>query len=76
MIVKFRQAKMGQVQNPKVLYMTNRDMLHPIAQFATWHLDGVAIPISSSSTPSEIEYFVKDSQADIVVTHADFSKRF
>ena len=56
--------------------MTNRDMLHPMAQFATWHLNGVCIPISSSSTQSEIEYFVKDSGADIVVTPAEFKKRF
>ena len=56
--------------------MTNRDMLHPMAQFAAWHLNGVCIPIASSSTQSEIEYFVKDSGADIVVTASEFKKRF
>lgn len=74
--MSFRRAKKWPIESPKVLYMTNRDMLHPMAQFATWHLNGVCIPISSSSTQSEIEYFVKDSGADIVVTPAEFKKRF
>jgi len=47
-----------------------------MAQFATWHLNGVCIPISSSSTASEIEYFVKNSECDMVVCHSDFKKRF
>lgn len=76
MQVSFRRAKKWPIESPKVLYMTNRDMLHPMAQFAAWHLNGVCIPISSSSTQSEIEYFVKDSGADIVVTPAEFKKRF
>ena len=76
MTVKFRQAKKWPIEQPKVLYMTNRDILHPMAQFATWHLNGVCIPISSSSTQSEIEFFVKDSGADIIVTHSDFLHRF
>jgi acyl-CoA synthetase (AMP-forming)/AMP-acid ligase II len=56
--------------------MTKRDVLHPMSQFAAWHLNGVCIPISSDSTPSEIEYFVKDSGADMIVCHSDFLKRF
>ena len=67
---------MWPIESPKVLYMTNRDMLHPMAQFATWHLNGVCIPISSSCTPSEIEYFVKDSGADMSVTHSPYANRF
>ena len=71
MQLRFRQAKRGKVDNPRVLYMTNRDVLHPMAQFATWHMDGVAIPVSSDSKPAELEYFLNDSQADIVITSAD-----
>lgn len=76
MQVKFRQAKKWPITQPKILYMTNRDVLHPMAQFATWHLDGVCIPISSSSTSAEIEYFAKNSQCDMVVCHSDFKNRF
>ena len=56
--------------------MTNRDVLHPMAQFAAWHLDGVCIPISSDTKPAELEYFVKNSKADIVVCASEFTKRF
>ena len=76
MTVKLRQAKKWPIENPKVLYMTNRDILHPMTQFATWHLNGVCIPISSSSKPSEIEYLIDNSQADIVVCHQDFAQSF
>jgi malonyl-CoA/methylmalonyl-CoA synthetase len=76
MTVKFRQEKKWPIEHPKVLYMTNRDVLHPMAQFATWHLNGVCIPISSSSTSAEIEYFAKQSECDLVVCHSDFKKRF
>ena len=58
------------------MYMTHRDMLYPMAQLATWHLDGVAIPVSSTSKPAELEYLLHDSQADIVICHNDFKKKF
>ena len=64
------------IEAPRVLYMTNRDVLHPMAQFAAWHLDGVCIPISSDTKPAELEYFVKNSKADIVVCASEFTKRF
>jgi malonyl-CoA/methylmalonyl-CoA synthetase len=47
-----------------------------MAQFAAWHLDGVCIPISSDTKPAELEYFVKNSKADIVVCASEFTKRF
>ena len=55
--------------------MTNRDILHPMAQFATWHLDGIAVPISSSSTTDEIEFFAKNTKVDMIVAHKDFKKK-
>lgn len=67
MTLKFRQAKKWPIEQPRVLYMTNRDVLHPMAQFAAWHMDGVCIPISSDAAPAELDYFVKDSKADIVI---------
>jgi long-subunit acyl-CoA synthetase (AMP-forming) len=76
MTVKFRQNKIWPIDNPKVMYMTNRDILHPMAQFATWHLNGVCIPVSSSCSHSELEYFIKQSGVDLVVCHQDFIKKF
>ena len=76
MTVRFRRAKNWPIEQPRVLYLTNRDVLHPMAQFATWHLNGVCIPVSSSSTTSELEYFIKDSEADLVVCHSSFANRF
>lgn len=56
--------------------MTHRDILHPMAQLATWHLDGICIPISSSCKVPEIEYYLQDSKADMVICHNDFKKKF
>mmetsp|Transcript_31745 Transcript_31745/g.48675 ORF Transcript_31745/g.48675 Transcript_31745/m.48675 type:complete len:113 (+) Transcript_31745:40-378(+) len=72
MTVKFRQAKKWPVQQPRIMYLTNRDVLHPMAQFATWHLNGVCVPVSSSSTPAELEYFAKNSSVDMIVCHKSF----
>ena len=74
--VKYRQTHKRPIEQPRVMYMTHRDMLYPMSQLATWHLDGVAIPISSSSRTKEIEYLLHDSQADIVICHEDFKKKF
>ena len=76
MKTKYRMAKKQPIERPRVAYMTNRDILHPMAQFAAWHLDGVCIPLNSSSTSGELDFFVKNSQADIIICHADYLKRF
>ena len=76
MTVRFRRAKKWPLEQPRVLYLTNRDVLHPMAQFATWHLNGVCIPVSSSSTTNELEYVIKNSEADLVVCHSSFLDRF
>lgn len=69
MTVKFRQAKVWPLEEPRVMYITNRDILHPMAQFATWHLNGVAIPVSSSSTTTELDFFAKNSGANMIICH-------
>ena len=76
MSVKFRQAKKRPIERPRIMYMTNRDVLHPMAQLATWHLDGVCIPISSSAKIAEIEYFLQDSKADMIICPHEFRKKF
>ena len=69
---------MGDKAKPKVLYLTNRNLLYPIVQFATWHMNGVCVPASSSASVPELEYQVANSKADLVVClpehHAKFEK--
>ena len=41
----------------------------------TWMAGGVTVPLSPAHSPGEIEYAVRDSGADTVVFHPDFSEK-
>lgn len=73
--MKLRQAKKWPIEQPRIMYVTNRDVLTPMAQLAAWHLNGICIPVNSSCKIDEIEFFLRDSEADMVVCHNDFYKK-
>ena len=39
-------------------------------------IGGVCVPLSVKCTQTELEYYIRDSQADAVVCHSDFTSRF
>ncbi len=39
-------------------------------------MGGVSVPMSIKMTASEAEYFVKDSEADLIVTENHFVEKF
>jgi acyl-CoA synthetase (AMP-forming)/AMP-acid ligase II len=66
----------GPSSNPKVAYLCQRDATYALSQLATWESGACAIPLSTSSTKTEIEYFLNDSQAELVLCNPDFTHIF
>ncbi len=51
----------------RVAYLLERDPAYPICQIATWQAQACAIPLSTQSTRSELEYVLSDSAPEVVV---------
>ena len=46
---------------PRIAYLTERDSTYVLSQISTWQSGACAIPLSTSSTRDEIDYFLTDS---------------
>ncbi|KAK6186158.1 hypothetical protein SNE40_008252 [Patella caerulea] len=60
--------------NDRVVFLCENDVSYVIAQWATWILGGVAVPLCKSHPASELEYFVEDAQASIVIATEEYEK--
>ncbi|CDW89144.1 long-chain fatty acid--ligase [Stylonychia lemnae] len=60
----------------KILFLTDPDINYASVQLATWGMKGVTVPMSIKMTPSEAEYYIQDSQADLIVTQPHYEDRF
>jgi long-subunit acyl-CoA synthetase (AMP-forming) len=63
-------------KNKKIAYLTHRDATYALSQFGTWQADACCLPLATSSTKSEIEYFIRDSRADLVLCNPEFKPMF
>jgi malonyl-CoA/methylmalonyl-CoA synthetase len=43
-------------------------------QWGIWRAGGIAVPLAVSHPPAELEYVVRDADADIVVAHPEFAE--
>ena len=43
-------------------------------QWGIWRAGGVAVPLATSHPPAELDYVIRDSEAEIVVAHPDFAE--
>ena len=42
-------------------------------QWGIWRAGGIAIPLAVSHPPAELEYVIRDAEAETVVVHGDFA---
>ncbi|TNV79998.1 hypothetical protein FGO68_gene16782 [Halteria grandinella] len=59
----------------RIITLTDSDSSHALSQYASWGNRAVTIPLSVKATPTEIDYFVNDSQADLIVSQPHYSER-
>src|SRR3989442_184498 len=43
-------------------------------QWGIWRAGGTAVPLATSHPPAELEYVIRDAEADIVLAHADHAE--
>jgi acyl-CoA synthetase (AMP-forming)/AMP-acid ligase II len=63
-------------RNNKVAYLTQRDATYALGQFGSWAANACGLPLATSSTKSQIEYMVRDSQASVVLCNPEFKHLF
>lgn len=61
---------------PTVASICTRDASYVHAQWATWMLGGIAVPLADSYPPSELEYFLRDSGARTAFLHSGVASTF
>ncbi|HEX9704786.1 MAG TPA: acyl-CoA synthetase [Gemmatimonadales bacterium] len=56
----------------RVAFLVPPGWRYVTTQWGVWRAGGIAVPLAVSHPPAELEYVVRDSQAEIVVVHPDF----
>lgn len=60
--------------NAKVACLIEKDVTYVLGQFATWGAGACSIPLSTSSTAAEIEYYLQDSKADLILCSPKYAE--
>jgi malonyl-CoA/methylmalonyl-CoA synthetase len=63
----------GDLSEARIAFLTPSTYEYAVAQWATWGAGGVAVPLSSHHPVPELEYYVRDSQASLIVGHSSFT---
>ena len=58
----------------RVAFLAPSGWHYVAAQWGIWRAGGVAVPLATSHPPAELDYVIRDSEAEIVVAHADFTE--
>ena len=57
----------------RVAFLAPAGFRHVATQWGIWRAGGVAVPLAVSHPPPELEYVIRDAEAEIVVVHPDLA---
>jgi malonyl-CoA/methylmalonyl-CoA synthetase len=57
----------------RIAFLVPPGLAHVAVQWGTWRAGGIAVPLAVSHPPPELEYTIRDSDAEIVVAYPDFA---
>src|SRR6058998_2093298 len=57
----------------RVAYLAPPGFDYVALQWGIWRAGGIAIPLAVSHPPAELEYVIRDAEAETVVVHGDFA---
>jgi len=63
------------LQESRVAYLIPAGFDYVSVQWGIWRAGGVAVPLSLSATEPELEYTITDSDAQRIITNAEFSAK-
>src|SRR3989454_11993173 len=58
----------------RVAFLAPADFHYVATQWGIWRAGGVAVPLAVSHPPPELEYVIRDAEAEIVVVHPDLAR--
>jgi acyl-CoA synthetase (AMP-forming)/AMP-acid ligase II len=59
----------------RVCVLCDQDALFPVALLSVWRSGRVAVPLCKAHPPKVMEYYLHDSQADLVVASRAFVEK-
>ena len=59
----------------RVTFLVPRDFNYAWVQWGIWRAGGIAVPLSESHPLPELEFFVADSGAEILIAHPSFAEK-
>ncbi|HYL56246.1 MAG TPA: AMP-binding protein, partial [Gemmatimonadales bacterium] len=57
----------------RVAFLAPPSFAYVATQWGIWRAGGIAVPLAVSHPPPELEYVIRDADADVVVVHPDFA---
>src|SRR6266540_5506857 len=58
----------------RVAFLVPSGFHYVASQWGIWRAGGVAVPLAVSHPPPELEYMIRDAEAEIVVVHPDLAR--
>ena len=58
----------------RVAFLAPPSFAYVATQWGIWRAGGIAVPLAVSHPPPELEYVIRDAEADVVVVHPDFAR--
>ena len=68
------KAKKDDTNGKRVAFLCPNDISYVVTQWSAWMSGSVAVPLSKSTPPASLEYFIQDSQSSIVVSTEEFAE--
>jgi len=64
----------GDLNETRVAFLTPPGYHYAAIQWGIWRAGGIAVPLCALHPRTELEYVIKDSDADIIIAHPDFKE--
>ena len=65
------EVKNDDVKGGRIAILCNNDVSYVVAEWATWIVQGIAVPLYHKHPPSEQEYFLRNSQSSLIIATED-----
>ena len=63
----------GDLAEARIAFLAPPGFAYVAVQWGIWRAGGIAVPLAVSHPPAELEYVIRDADAEVVVLHPEFS---
>ncbi|CRK88290.1 CLUMA_CG002069, isoform A [Clunio marinus] len=65
----------GKGSNSRITYLCPNDITNPMALLAAWMSGNVAVPLSAAHPAEVLEYYINDSQSNLIITTPEYEAK-